>query len=460
MPKLLPILLVLAAAPALAQTPLLLISIDGLRPDSVTQADAHQLRIPNLRRILAEGAHATGVQGVFPTVTYPSHTTLVTGVWPAVHGIVNNQRFDPERKLSGAWYWYTPQIQVPTLWAAAHAAGLSTASVSWPVTADNPSIDFLIPEYWRTASPAEASNPDDRLLMDAISRPSGEVARIAARTGLPYMRGNETDAAADEIRTRYSLDILAQHQPRFITIHLSSLDEEQHLHGPFSPEADADLELIDAMVGRLIAQERANYTAAIIAIVSDHGFAPIHTGVNFYIPFLAAGLIETRKSEAGTLEIKSWQAEPWLAGGMAAIMLHNPADTATRDKVHTLLTTLAADPANGIEAILDPAQVAALGGFPKAAFVVTLKAGFYTGAALAGPLLVQTPGRGTHGYNPATTPEMRASFFIAGQGIARGKDLGLVDMRRIAPTLAGLLRVPLPSAPQPALEIETSTPTH
>ena len=454
MPKLFPYALLLAAAvPALAQTPVLLISIDGLRPDYVTQADAHQLRIPNLRRILAEGTHAAGVQGVFPTVTYPSHTTLVTGVWPAVHGIVNNQRFDPERKLSGAWYWYTPQIKVPTLWSAAKAAGLSTASVSWPVTADNSSIDFLIPEYWRTASPAEASNPDDRLLMDAISRPLGEVARIAQRTGVSYMRGNETDGAADEIRTRYSLDMLAQHRPQFMTIHLSSLDEEQHLHGPFSAEANADLELLDAMVGRLVAQERTNYPGAAIAIVSDHGFAPIHTAVNFCVPFLAEGLIQTTKSAAGTVEVSSWQAEPWLAGGMAAIMLHDPADTATRDKVRALLTRLAGEPANGIEAVLDPAQVASLGGFPEAAFVVTLKSGFYPGAALTGPLLVETPGHGTHGYNPATTPEMRASFFIVGPGIAAGKDLGLVDMRQIAPTLAGLLKLQLPTAAQPALPL-------
>ena len=453
MPKLLPYALLLAAAPALAQTPVLLISVDGLRPDYVTQADAHHLRIPNLRGILAAGTHATGVQGVFPTVTYPSHTTLVTGVWPAVHGIVNNQRFDPERKLSGAWYWYTPQIQVPTLWSAAKAAGLSTASVSWPVTADNNSIDFLIPEYWRTASPAEASNPDDRLLMDAISRPSGEVTRIAQRTGVAYLRGNETDGAADEVRTRYSLDMLSQHRPQFMTIHLSSLDEEQHLHGPFSAQANQDLELLDGMIGRLVAQERTNYPDAAIAIVSDHGFAPIHTAVNLYIPFLAEGLIQTTKSAAGTLEVSSWQAEPWLAGGMAAIILHDPADAAIREKVRVLLNRLAADPANGMEAVLDPSQVAALGGFPEAAFVVTLRVGFYPGAALVGPLLVETPGHGTHGYNPATTPEMRASFFIAGPGITAGKDLGVVDMRQIAPTLAGLLKLQLPSATKSALPL-------
>jgi predicted AlkP superfamily pyrophosphatase or phosphodiesterase len=429
-----------------------MISIDGMRPDYVTRADEHHLKVPTLRSILASGTHAEGVIGVFPTVTYPSHTTLVTGVWPAEHGIVNNTRFDPEHNLSGAWYWYSEQVKVPSLYTAAHAAGLSTASVSWPVTVDSTSIDYNIPEYWRTASPADAFNPDDRLLMDAISRPDGEVERIAARTGTPYMMGNQTTLAGDEIRTRYSLDILQQHKPQFMTIHLSSLDEEEHLHGPFSAEANADLEGIDGMVQRLMAQELANDPNAVIAIVSDHGFADVNHVLSLGVAFAEAGLMPAGKSAAGT-----WKAEPWGAGGMAAILLHDPADTATRDQVKALLDKLAADPNNGIEAILDHDQVAKLGGFPDAAFVVTLKPGYVPGPATTGPLVIalgaDSPLKGTHGYNPATTPQMRASFFITGRGVARGKDLGLIDMRQIAPTVAQILGVSLSTALQTGLSI-------
>ena len=75
-----------------------MISIDGLRPDYVTAADAHGAKIPNLRRFLKEGAFAQGVVGVIPTVTYPSHTTLITGVSPATHGIFANTTFDPLRE--------------------------------------------------------------------------------------------------------------------------------------------------------------------------------------------------------------------------------------------------------------------------------------------------------------------------------------------------------------------------
>jgi hypothetical protein len=432
--------------------PVLMISIDGLRPDYVTHADEHQLKIPTLRRFLTEGTYADGVVGVFPTVTYPSHTTLVTGVWPAEHGILNNTRFDPEHKFSGAWYWYADQIKVPTLWSAAKAAGLQTASVSWPVTVDSKAIDFLIPEYWR-ASAGESSNPDDRFMMDAVSRPDGELKRIAQRVNAPYMMGNDTSPEGDETRTLYSLDILKQHKPEFMTIHLSSLDEEEHLHGPFSQEANADLEQIDGMVARLISQERTNNPHSIIVIVSDHGFAHVDHALNLYIPFLQSGLIQAKRDASGAVTVTSWTAEPWPLGAMFAIMLHDPSDTATSDKVHTLLTKLAADPNNGIEAILDQKQVAALGGVPHASFVVTLKPGYAAGASLTGPLVGEAPVKGTHGYNPQTTPEMHASFFAFGPGIHAGKDLGTIDMRRIAPTVASLLQISLPTATQPVLDL-------
>ena len=134
-------------------------------------------------------------------------------------------------------------------------------------------------------------------------------------------------------------------------------------------------------------------------------------------------------------------------------MLHDPSDTATRDKVGKLLEHLAADPANGIEAVLDHEATVALGNFSNAAFLVTFKVGYCNGGALTGPLVTPSLEKGAHGYNIATTPAMRSSLFMMGQGIAAGRDLGVVDMRRIAPTLAGLLGVSLPTANQPPLGV-------
>ena len=152
--------------------------------------------------------------------------------------------------------------------------------------------------------------------------------------------------------------------------------------------------------------------------------------------------------------VSSWKAEPWMAGGMAAIVLHDANDPATEQQVKAMLDGLAADPANGIAEILDRNAIKKRGAFPDAAFLVVLKPGYYTGSAISGSLVTPVPGtRGSHGFSPEY-PEMRSSFFALGAGIAHHRDLGLVDMRQIAPTVAGILHVPMPTAKATPLHVE------
>ena len=449
-------LAVLVCTVAAHAAPVLMISIDGLKPEYITQADAHGMKIPYLRTLLAKGTYADGVVGIWPTVTYPSHTTLITGVWPAEHGIYNNVAFDPLQQNGGAWNWYASEIRVPTLWQVAHRAGLRTASVGWPVSVGATDVDYLIPEFWLNGKVSGSTNPDDQLVMAALARPDTLIQQLKAAAG-PYMNGNDTSIPGDEMKTRYTLEILRRFKPTFMTLHLSSLDESQHEHGPFSPEACADLEALDGMVERLAHQLFANNPNAVLVIVSDHGFMNVSNFVNLAVPFIQEGLIQPEKRSAADpmnkSQIASWKAEPWMAGGMAAIMLHDPSDQATEQQVKAMLDGLAADPANGIAEVLDHDGIKERGGFPDAAFLVVLKPGYYTANAFTGSLVTPIPGhRGSHGFSPED-PEMHSSFFAVGAGIARHRDLGLVDMRQIAPTVAGILHVRMPTAKAAPLHV-------
>jgi predicted AlkP superfamily pyrophosphatase or phosphodiesterase len=263
----------------------------------------------------------------------------------------------------------------------------------------------------------------------------------------PYMKGNDTSTNGDQIKTRYALEILKRYAPRFMTLHLSSLDDAEHAHGPFSAEANAALEAIDALLADLAQGAHAADPALVVVIVSDHGFAPIAHKLNLAIPFIAAGLIEAKiDPETQAPRVSAWRAQPWMAGGMAAIQLHDAGDKQTEAQVAALLRGLQADPRNGIADILDRNAMAQRGGFPDAAFVVVLKPGFYTGSNLRGELVTDLhEPHGGHGFSPEF-PEMRAAFFASGAGIAPHRDLGVIDMRQIAPTVAALLGVPMPSA--------------
>src|SRR5919108_2813349 len=135
-----------------AQTPpakhVILVTIDGMRGDYLAAGDPYHLKIPTLRRLARDGSISERTISVFPTLTGTAHTTLVTGVPAARHGILGNNRFDPS-----GWQWgrdnydYQPpfrdfsDIKAETLWTVAHAKGLATAAIAWPQTAGGP-IDF------------------------------------------------------------------------------------------------------------------------------------------------------------------------------------------------------------------------------------------------------------------------------------------------------------------------------
>lgn len=423
---------------------IVVISIDGMRPDYVTQANQHGLKLPNLTQFMVQGTYADGVIGAAPTVTYPNHTTLITGVWPAQHGIYTNQSFDPLRKNMGGWNWYASEIRVPTLWETAAQAGILVASVGWPVSVGAKGVTYLIPEYWR------AMTPDDRVLIEALSRPDGWLAETEKKLG-PYSDVGDGSMEGDVVRTRFALEILRAKKPGFITIHLAALDHAEHLTGPFSAHSDETLEALDKMVGDIQSAALANDPDAVIVIVSDHGFARTDYKVNLALPFIQEGLIRL-KSGKGEAGISGWDAALWPAGGCAAVVLRDPSDTATYAKVKALLEKIKANPAYGIARVLEQPEIKKIGAFPQAAFLIEMKLDYQPGYGLSGDTVVPIPSTGMHGYLP-DNPEMRASFFVQGRGIAAGRDLGTIDMRQIAPSVAGLLGVSLPTAKEKPLHV-------
>ena len=430
----------LTAGAAHAKTFLMLVSVDGMKPEAVVAAQSHGLKVPNLRALMKDGIYATGVRGVLPTLTYPSHMPLMTGASPDHHGLYANITFDPLRINDKGWYWYTEDVRSETLWDAAAAAHLTTANVYWP-TSVGANIRYNLPQIWRTGT------EDDLKLQRALSTP-GLVQELSAKLGR-YPGGMEESVAEDEIRARFAIQLLATHHPDFITVYFTGLDSEEHLTGPFSAASNAALERLDVLVGQLrAAAEREAPGRANFCVISDHGFAAVAHDVNLYTAFVKAGLI----SVDATGKITSWKATPWPAGGTAAIMLKDPSDDAVRGQVGSLLGQLASDPSNGIDKVLSHDEIVAHRGFPDAAFLIAFKPGFELGLSLTGELLAPPSNLGTHGYLPET-PEMRSSFFLVGPRIPAGRSVGEIDMREIAPTLARAMNVKLKDAEMAPLSI-------
>jgi predicted AlkP superfamily pyrophosphatase or phosphodiesterase len=418
------------SSPANSVGHVLIVSVDGMKPESYTEPDAHGLKVPTLREMVRHGTSSDGVQSVMPTVTYPSHTAMVTGVNPLAHGIFTNPAWDPLNQNYGGYRWYTEDIRVPTLWQVARQAGLRTALIHWPVTA-GAQADFIIPEYWR------ASIPEDMKLVRALSTP-GVFEKIAAqfptfKTDVPPL--DLTDA----VWTDAACYAIENEKPNLLLLHLAMVDHWEHERGPFSAEANAATETADAQIARVIssAKKAGIWQNTVLVVLSDHGFAPIWQEMRPGVLIQQKGLI--------TLDAKGritdWKASEIIDGGSAYIYVKDPNDDATRTALHNIFDPLAGAEGSGIRRIANHDEIVAMGGDSNAFLALEASDGSSFAFGYLGELKSPSSRGGTHGYFP-DRPQMRASMIFYGSAIGTGKidHARLID---VAPTVAALLNLKL-----------------
>ena len=426
--------------PAKSIRHVLIVSVDGMKPESYTEPDAHGLKVPTLREMVRNGASSDGVQSVMPTVTYPSHTAMVTGMNPLAHGIFTNPAWDPLNQNFGGYRWYTEDIRAPTLWQVARQAGLRTALIHWPVTA-GAQADFSIPEYWR------ASIPEDMKLVRALSTP-GVFEKIAAQ--FPTFK---TDVPAldltDSVWTDAACYTIENEKPNLLLLHLAMVDHWEHEKGPFSSEANAATETADAQIARVIssAKKAGTWQDSVLIVLSDHGFAPISQEMRPGVLIQQKGLI--------TLDAKGritdWKAVEIIDGGSAYIYVKDPDDDATRTALHTIFDPLASAKGSGVRRIANHDEIVAMGGDPNAFLALEASDGTSFAFGYTGDLKNPSRGGGTHGYFP-DRPQMQASMIFYGPVIGTGKidHARLID---VAPTVAAWLNLKLDKTDGSALSI-------
>ncbi len=395
----------------------LVISVDGLGASFYDRLAA-KTHIFNLPRLWREGSYAEGVLGVYPTVTYPSHTTIVTGRMPTEHGIYSNLSSREPGKNLEDWFWFAKAIKVPTLWDEARAHHLTTGAVFWPVTAGAP-IDWDVPEIWDPQRPLQvdpsyvAKYATLGLLFEALL----EIG--------PPQPGQELDVT----RSRLATFILKKHKPNLLLVHLCDLDEEEHASGPDSPQAAATLEKIDGHIGELLAAERAAGLAdsTDVFIVSDHGFLPVEAEIKPNVLLVKAGLLSA--DENGN--VTGGKICTVADGG--SFFIYWPQSQDLRSAVDEALKPLR-DP-GALWGVLDRAALRDLAAEPAAQMALEAPKGYAFGRGAAGDFLSR--GRsttGTHGYLPFRR-ELEASFIAWGPDIRAGVDLHTIRMTEIAPTI-------------------------
>jgi predicted AlkP superfamily pyrophosphatase or phosphodiesterase len=417
-------------APSQNPEHVILISVDGMPPDYYTAPEKLGLKVPTLTMMKEGGAYAEGVEGVYPTVTFPQHTTMVTGLRPAAHGIVQNRIFEaPGEPQTRYWYWFADALKAETLWTVAKKAGLTTAAIGWPVTV-GAKIDYNVPEIY---DPSES--PTTLKWMAKHSTPG-----LLEKALGPDLK---KDSSTDERYTTLCEFIIKNHRPNLLLLHLVELDGAHHRNGPRTKPGIETAEREDGYIGRLMeaTKQAGIFEKTTFFVVSDHGFANIDKRFSPNVVLAKEGLITLDSAGKAT----AWKAAAWPSGGSCAIVLKDANDKETEAKVNAIFSKWAKQENSPIKQILTRAELNKLKAVPQAALMLEAASGYSFGEALTGEEVGDSGAtyKGTHGYLP-TDPRMRASLIAYGPGVRGGAKLPLARMIDLAPSIASLLKLKLP----------------
>ena len=418
-----------------------LISLDGFPADVLDDPTVH---LPHLRGLAGRGFRAASLRPAFPSVTWPCHTTLVTGVSPARHGVLGNVVLDRRSGALVSHYGDRTEapVRVETLWDQAALAGLSSAAVCWPKTRAAKHLADCVPEFF------------DQPLFETLStRPLWTELRAA---GLPvdrYGHWSETFALAalqDWLSLETAAHLLRHRPPDLLLLHFLLPDCFQHDHGPGSSEARWAIEHVDGLLGRFletIAETgRADRTAVFVA--GDHGFLPSRAVVCPNMVLHEAGL-----SPGDT---KGWRGDREALvvsnGGSAHVYVApGPGRDAHLGRLRDVLGAMP-----GVAAVLGPDVYPDLGlptlaEDPTQGDLMLLAADDWYFEDRATPEEALTAQyRGSHGHL-ATNPRMHTVLVAAGPGVPEGRRIGEASQLDVAPTVAALLGLTLPAAERPPL---------
>lgn len=229
--------LAFASAALADERPLILISIDGFRADYLDRGVS-----PTLSALAADGVRAEAMRPSFPSLTFPNHYALVTGLRPDRNGIVNNTMEDPawpgatfklaDRSAVQDARWWNDAVPI---WVSAEQQGVRTATMFWP--GSEAPIRGVRPSYWKVYG----------------------------------IKAYPADARVDTVLSW--LDLPPAQRPRFITLYFDDVDTAGHFKGPDAPETSQAIGHVDAAIGRLVdgLKARGLWSETNLVVVADHG---------------------------------------------------------------------------------------------------------------------------------------------------------------------------------------------
>ena len=406
-----------------------MLSVDGLATADIDTLSA----LPGFKKIISSGSLAKNITSIYPTQTYPIHASIITGTYPEAHGIISNARFTPGVEKPG-WFWYRKDVQVPTLYDRAKAAGLSVGSLLWPGAA-GAKIDFNFPEI-------KPTRRDESLPWLVLRNGTpGFVLSMLLRHGRLLKALNSYHL--DNFIAKSAAYALRRKRPNLMLVHFLDLDQQRHHHGFLSPEAKQTLQDQDSRIGNIIraAKQAGIFERTSFIILGDHGHMDVTHKINLNVALREAGLLTLN----GNGRLADWQAWSHACGGSAQVYINASADKTARDRVYGILQSLKSRPDCGIDAIFNRRDIRKLRLRDSMDYMLEAARGYYFTNTKRGKLIepAEDNQKSSHGYLP-TRQGYQPLLLAFGAGIKQGMSLTNVRMIDLAPTMANLLGLDMP----------------
>ena len=409
--------------------------------DAVSSEDINKLKqLNNFKYLIDNGSLITNVESVYPTLTYPAHATIMTGMYPKNHGIINNT-LNEFSDSNPNWYWYRKYIKSNTLYDLASENGLTTAALLWPVSGRS-SINYNLTEIF-------APKPwQNQLVMSALSGSIKFQLDLNKRFG--HLRKGLSQSALDNFVHESAKYTITKYKPNLLLIHYTDVDTNRHHYGYDSKEANEALLRHNERLGEIIqALKEANiFEESTIVTLGDHSALDGNYMIRLNSLFRQAGLLKVNKNGV----IKSYKAVAKSCDGSSYVYLKDKNDMETYKKVKDLLENLKNNDDSPIEFILNSIEAEKEGADPNCSFMIEANKNFYFVNEALGNIIdkveenevgkISHRTKATHGYHPSK-PNYNTFFISCGKGIKKGVKIDGGKLINHGPTLAKILGINL-----------------
>ena len=387
--------------------------------------------LPHFSSILKESSYSKEVETIYPSLTYPAHTSIVTGMNPKNHGVINNIKVQPNRCNSSDWFWEKKEVKVESLFDIAKRNGLTCSSILWPVSC-KANIKYNMPEVFANRK------WQNQIITSALN---GSISyQFNLNNKFSHLRNGINQPELDNYTINCFLHTLREYDADVMFLHLTDVDTTRHKFGYDSEEAKYALRRHDSRLGEIISRLKLLdiFDDTTLILLGDHSMINTHSVIKLNNLFLDKAWLTLTKDNKN---IDSWEVYLNTCDGAAYIYFKDKHNKTLLNKVIATLNKFSNENDNCIKEILTSEEAEKLGADPNCTLMLEAKKGYYFINDFTAPTIENTDGKydkATHGYNPSQY-DNGTFFMIKDKSVKKNFNIGPMRIIDEAPTISKIM---------------------